>query len=110
MHLSAACSHVVDIFNILRKGHVDFIEGFVLGKSVVLGGSKLEASGCSDRLHKMHAHGVQGLGGPIQLYPRRLLIFSRVKDRIGSQHDIQCSEPAALATASSSQRIAHEDT
>ena len=23
MHLSAACSHVVDIFNTLRKGHVD---------------------------------------------------------------------------------------
>ena len=23
MHLSAACSHIVDIFNTLRKGHVD---------------------------------------------------------------------------------------
>ena len=72
MHILAACSHVVDIFNTLRKGHVDSSGGFVLRKRVVLGGSRLEASGWSDRLQKMHGHGVQGLGGPIQMYPRRL--------------------------------------
>ena len=58
---------------------------------------------------KRHGDGVQGLGGPIQLYPRRLLYSAESRDRTGSQHDIQCSEPAAVVTASSSQRIAHED-
>ena len=76
MHILAAGSHVVDIFNTLRKGHVDSSGGFVLGKHVVLGGSRLEASGWSDRNAWSRC---SGSWRSYSVVSSKALIFSRVK-------------------------------
>ena len=77
MHILAACSHVVDIFNTLRKGHVDSSGGFVLEKRVVLGGSRLKASGWSDRLQKCMSR-CSGSWRSYSVVSSKALIFSRV--------------------------------
>ena len=75
MHLSAACSHVVDIFNTLRKGHVD--------------SRKISP-------HRLCPDLVFFLNG--RTFSQEYSAESR--DRTGSQHDIQCSEPAAVVLKS----------